>query len=162
MILSLMKVSINKCNTDETEIIIRKSDELQYCGNWATPEEERTRGGINQYKGTVMQATDLPIMTETKLERIAWLSVRNHQIEFSNLMHLYNMESLFGCFNELDGRKAVGEAGITKEVYINNLGYRNKKPLSIMPKRIYFLLSFGPPQLVFYNVRRLSFKSALL
>jgi hypothetical protein len=63
-----------------------------------------------------METTDFPIMTETKLERIAWLSTRDHQKELNNLMHLYNLESLVGCFNELDGRKAVGVDGITKEV----------------------------------------------
>jgi RNA-directed DNA polymerase len=69
-----------------------------------------------------MEATDLPIMTETKLERIAWLSARDHQKEFNNLMHLYNLESLAGCFKELDGRKAVGADGITKEAYGEKLG----------------------------------------
>jgi len=37
-------------------------------------------------------------------------------------MHLYNLESLAGCFNELDGRKAVGADGITKEAYREKLG----------------------------------------
>jgi RNA-directed DNA polymerase len=69
-----------------------------------------------------METIDFPIMTETKLERIAWLSARDHQKEFNNLMHLYNLESLAGCFNELDGRKAVGADGITKEVYGEKLG----------------------------------------
>lgn len=64
-----------------------------------------------------METTDFPLMTETKLERITWLSARDHQKEFNNLMHLYNLESLAGCFNELDGRKAVGADGITKETY---------------------------------------------
>jgi RNA-directed DNA polymerase len=64
-----------------------------------------------------METTDFPLMTETKLKRIAWLSARGHQKEFNNLMHLYNLESLAECFNELDGRKAVGADGITKEVY---------------------------------------------
>ena len=69
-----------------------------------------------------METTDFPIMTETKLERIAWLSARDHQKEFNNLMHLYNMESLAGCFNNLDGSKAVGADGITKEAYKEKLG----------------------------------------
>ena len=37
-------------------------------------------------------------------------------------MHLYNLESLVGCFNELDRRKAVGADGITKEAYGEKLG----------------------------------------
>ena len=69
-----------------------------------------------------METTDFPIMTATKLERIAWLSARDHQKEFNNLMHLYNLESLVGCFNDLDGSKAVGADGITKETYGEKLG----------------------------------------
>jgi len=69
-----------------------------------------------------METTDFTLMTETKLKRIAWLSARDHQKEFINLMHLYNLESLAGCFNELDGKKAVGADGITKEAYGERLG----------------------------------------
>lgn len=36
-------------------------------------------------------------------------------------MHLYNTESLRGCFDELDGRKAVGTDGINKTRYEANL-----------------------------------------
>lgn len=32
-------------------------------------------------------------------------------------MHLFNQESLAGCFHELDGRKAVGADGVTKAQY---------------------------------------------
>ena len=49
-----------------------------------------------------METTDFPIMTETKLERIAWLSARDHQKEFNNLMHLYN--SMIKFFS--DGKMA--------------------------------------------------------
>jgi hypothetical protein len=47
-------------------------------------------------------------MTDTKLKRIAWLSARDPHKRFDCLMHLFNEESLAGCFHELDGRKAVG------------------------------------------------------
>ncbi len=69
-----------------------------------------------------METTDLPITTETKLKRIAWLSASDHQKKFDNLMHLFNLESFVCCFNELDGEKAVGVDGITKEMYRKNLG----------------------------------------
>jgi len=69
-----------------------------------------------------MGTTDSRLTTETKLKRIAWLSAKDHQKEFSNLMHLYNLESLADCFNELDGRKTVGADGITKEAYREKLG----------------------------------------
>lgn len=64
-----------------------------------------------------MGPTELPITTETKLKRIAWLSRQDTKKEFSNLMHLFNVESLRQCFDELDGRKAVGVDGIDKEKY---------------------------------------------
>jgi RNA-directed DNA polymerase len=69
-----------------------------------------------------MRTTESRLTTGTKLKRIAWLSAKDHQREFNNLMHLYNVESLADCFNELDGRKAVGVDGITKEAYREKLG----------------------------------------
>ena len=69
-----------------------------------------------------MGTKDFHLSTETKLERIAWLSAMDHQKEFNNLMHHYNLESFVGCFNELDGKKAVGADGVTKEAYRMKLG----------------------------------------
>src|SRR5580698_4897038 len=78
-----------------------------------------------------MKTTDFRAMTETKLQRIAWLSSRDKGKCFNNLMHLLNEESLEGCFNELDRRKAVGVDGISKEKYKErlqaNLGELTKK-----------------------------------
>ena len=84
-----------------------------------------------------MGTSDSPTMTETKLERIAWLSARDHQKEFHNLMHLYNLESLVGCFNELDRRKAVGVDGVTKEVYGEKLGQNLPDLIARMKRRAY-------------------------
>lgn len=84
-----------------------------------------------------MGTSDSPRMTETKLERIAWLSARDHQKEFNNLMHFYNLESLAGCFNMLDGRKAVGADGITKEVYGEKLGQNLLNLISKMKRMAY-------------------------
>ena len=56
-------------------------------------------------------------MTETKLERVAKLSAENPKMEFMGLIPHVNRESLIGCFNELDGRKAVGIDLKTKEEY---------------------------------------------
>lgn len=58
---------------------------------------------------------------KTKLERIAWLSSKDPQKEYSCLMHLYNEESLTECFHGLDGKKAVGLDGITKTRYGEDL-----------------------------------------
>lgn len=56
-------------------------------------------------------------MTETKLRRIAYLSMRDPQKVFESLMHHYNVRSLKECFEALDGRKAIGIDGIDKEHY---------------------------------------------
>jgi RNA-directed DNA polymerase len=61
--------------------------------------------------------TESCFTTETKLERIAWLSSMDHEKVFQSLMHLYNRESLEACFRELDGRKAVGIDGVDKAEY---------------------------------------------
>lgn len=60
-------------------------------------------------------------MTATKLERIATLSAESPQMEFMGLMPHVNRESLIGCFNELDRKKAVGIDQVTKEEYGKNL-----------------------------------------
>lgn len=64
-------------------------------------------------------------MTSTKLNRITWLSAQDFQKEFHCLMHLFNEESLTGCFHELDAKKAVGIDGINKAMYgkdlVNNI-----------------------------------------
>jgi group II intron reverse transcriptase/maturase len=62
--------------------------------------------------------------TNTKLNRIAWLSKQDSKKEFGCLMHLFNNESLLECFHELDKNKAVGIDGVTKMDYGANL-YNN-------------------------------------
>ena len=59
--------------------------------------------------------------TNTKLNRIAWLSEQDPEKKFECLMHLYNQESLLECFHGLDKDKAVGIDGITKTMYGANL-----------------------------------------
>lgn len=73
--------------------------------------------------------------TNTKLNRIAWLSKQDPGKEFECLMHLYNPESLIECFNELDKDKAVGIDGVTKMAYGANL-YRNIEQLIIQMKNM--------------------------
>ena len=68
-----------------------------------------------------MKTSDFQPSTDTKLKRIAWLSSRDKSKVFSNLMHLFNEESLEVCFNELDRRKAVGVDGVDKEAYGKHL-----------------------------------------
>ncbi len=68
-----------------------------------------------------MGPSETPNKTETKLNRIRWLSSQNPKREFHNLIHLFNEDSLRECFNELDGKKAVEVDGIDKETYRVNL-----------------------------------------
>ena len=49
------------------------------------------------------------------------LSNGDHRLEFKWLMPHFNRESLIECFHELDGKKAVGADGVTKEEYGRNL-----------------------------------------
>jgi group II intron reverse transcriptase/maturase len=67
-------------------------------------------------------------VTNTKLNRIAWLSGQDPKKKFECLMHLFNSESLTDCFQELDKNKAVGIDGINKIAYETNL-YRNIQEL---------------------------------
>jgi RNA-directed DNA polymerase len=60
-------------------------------------------------------------MTQTKLNRIAWLSKQDPNKEFECLMHLFNKESLLECFHSIDGNKAVGIDGVTKSLYAEKL-----------------------------------------
>ena len=77
----------------------------------------RVSGKINFKGETSMGATKPNTVTATKLMRIAQLSRENPASEFSWLMPHYNRESLMGCFNELDRKKAVGADGVSKVVY---------------------------------------------
>ena len=68
-----------------------------------------------------MTETKVKTTTATKLERIAKLSVENPKMKFMGLMPHVNRESLIGCFNELDRKKAVGVDQMTKEEYGKSL-----------------------------------------
>jgi RNA-directed DNA polymerase len=68
-----------------------------------------------------MGITENYILTGTKLKRIAVLSAANPERVFTNVMHHFNVESLRRCFQELDGRKAIGSDGIDKASYEENL-----------------------------------------
>jgi RNA-directed DNA polymerase len=64
-----------------------------------------------------VEASDYPLTTETKLKRIAWLSSKDKTKKFDCLMHHFNEESLRICFEELNGKKAIGADGIDKNMY---------------------------------------------
>lgn len=82
-----------------------------------------------------MGITEALSITNTKLERIAWLSKQDPKKEFGSLMHLFNKESLLGCFKELGKNKAVGIDGVSKMDYEKNL-YGNIDELIIKMKNM--------------------------
>ena len=53
--------------------------------------------------------------------RIAELSRRDTSKQFDSLMHHYNVESLRACYQGLDGKKALGNDGVSKEKYGEDL-----------------------------------------
>jgi RNA-directed DNA polymerase len=58
---------------------------------------------------------------QTKLDRIEDRSRRDRKTVFNNLGHVIDKDMLRRCFHELDGSKAVGIDGVTKEQYGKNL-----------------------------------------
>jgi len=58
---------------------------------------------------------------ETKLARISQLSKDNPEMVFTSIGHLINKEMLGRCHEKMDGDKAVGIDGVTKEEYGRNL-----------------------------------------
>jgi RNA-directed DNA polymerase len=102
----------------------------------------RPRGIINLGEETLSGITKPLTTTVTKLNRIAKLSSENSAMEFKWLMPHINRESLISCFRELDGKKAVGIDGITKEKYGENLGnnidelLKRMKSMSYRPQAV--------------------------
>lgn len=58
---------------------------------------------------------------ETKLARISQLSSENPDMVFTSIGHLIDKEMLRDCHMKMDGDKAVGIDGVTKEDYGRNL-----------------------------------------
>ncbi len=86
-----------------------------------TTVEGRPRGTINLGGETLSGVTKPQTTTTTKLNRIAKLSSEDSEMEFKWLMPHINKESLTDCYHRLDGKKAVGIDGVTKEQYGENL-----------------------------------------
>jgi len=82
-----------------------------------------------------MRTTESQIKTETKLKRIAWLSATDKGKKFDCLMHHFNDDSLAECFQQLDGKKAVGTDGVTKACYGEKLN-ENIRGLSERMRRM--------------------------
>jgi group II intron reverse transcriptase/maturase len=57
----------------------------------------------------------------TKLDRIGRTSKERAEVVFDNLGHIIDLHFLLDCFQQLDGAKAVGTDGVTKEIYAADL-----------------------------------------
>lgn len=73
----------------------------------------------------------------TKLDRVEKRSRQDRKAVFNNLGHLLDLETLRLCYRSLDGKKAVGIDGITKEEYGKNLDENLKELLSKIRKGSY-------------------------
>ncbi len=74
---------------------------------------------------------------ETKLARIARLSAENPNMVFTSLGHLIDIEMLKNCNASMDGDKAVGIDGITKEEYEKNLDTNLKALVDKLKRKAY-------------------------
>lgn len=77
---------------------------------------------------------------KTKLERISEMSAEHPDMVFTSIGHLIDVELLMECHKDMDGKKAVGIDGITKDEYevklkenLENLAHKIKSK-SYRPK----------------------------
>lgn len=76
---------------------------------------------------TVTRATETPTTPRggktatTSVERIAQRARSEPEGQFTALMHHFSVENLRACFESLDGQKALGVDGVSKEQYGQNL-----------------------------------------
>jgi RNA-directed DNA polymerase len=75
---------------------------------------------------------------KTKLERLGELAELRKETVFNNLGHIINEELLVKIYHQMDGKKAVGIDGITKERYGKCLRDNIKNLLSRIRKGIYY------------------------
>ena len=74
---------------------------------------------------------------ETKLARISQLSKENPKMVFTSIGHLINEETLENCHRKMDGKKAVGIDGVTKEEYEENLKENLRKLVERLKRKEY-------------------------
>ena len=73
----------------------------------------------------------------TKLERISQLSRENPDMVFTSIGHLIDKELLRQCHTDMDGKKAVGIDGVTKEMYGANLEENLDKLVESLRRKSY-------------------------
>lgn len=72
------------------------------------------------------------MIMKTKLARISTLSANNPDMVFTSIGHLIDVELLSACHRDMDGKKAIGIDGVTKDEY----GAKLKENLEILVKRL--------------------------
>ena len=73
----------------------------------------------------------------TKLERVSQLSKENPDMVFTSIGHLINEDLLRECHRSMDGRKAVGVDGVTKEMYAEHLEENLQKLVNRLKNKSY-------------------------
>ena len=74
---------------------------------------------------------------ETKLERISQLSSENPEMVFTSIGHFIGKELLEECHKKMDGDKAVGIDGVTKEEYSRDLEENLDRLVDKLRKKTY-------------------------
>ncbi len=74
---------------------------------------------------------------ETKLERISQMSRENPKMIFTSIGHLINKEMLKSCHEAMDGTKAKGIDGVSKEDYEKELDDNLDKLIGRMKRKAY-------------------------
>lgn len=74
---------------------------------------------------------------DTRLARISQLSSENPAMVFTSIGHLIDKKLLMQCHAEMDGDKAVGIDGITKEEYSRNLDENLNDLIARLKRRAY-------------------------
>lgn len=74
---------------------------------------------------------------ETKLERISKLSKENPEMVFTSIGHLINEDLLKSCHKDMDGKKAVGIDGVTKDMYEEKLDDNLKDLVQRLKRKAY-------------------------
>lgn len=73
----------------------------------------------------------------TKLERISELSKENPEMVFTSVGHLIDEKMLKDCHKNMDGKKAAGIDGVTKDEYEENLNENLKDLVDRLKRKAY-------------------------
>lgn len=99
------------------------------------PEGRRSCKVIS--KGKHRLYTEIEAAMGTKLERISELSKNNPEMVFTSVGHLINEDLLKDCHKQMDGKKAVGIDGVSKEEYGKNLEENLKDLVERLKRKAY-------------------------